>query len=176
MEYFQILFCLLKTLCPASPLPRIIWRLLCFFWVLFCTNLLVKEMYSYKCVVNNSGISSTKKHAWKRGLILNTRCVCVSSLHWGNLLHWPLCMRLCRTIKHSLYGVVKIFQPVMNWYSVDHHPPCICVVRCLDKDVTDCPLFLVQFRNLCVQFGTEAVCFTFVLHGFACFNNLWLIM
>ena len=50
MEYFQILFSVLKTLCSAPPLPRIILRLLCFFWILFYTDLLDKEMYSYKCV------------------------------------------------------------------------------------------------------------------------------
>jgi len=50
MEYFQILGYLLKTLPSASPLPRIIGHLLCFFRILFCTDILIKEMYWYKCV------------------------------------------------------------------------------------------------------------------------------
>ena len=52
----------------------------------------------------------------------------------------------------------------MNWYSVHHLPPCSSVVRCLDKNVTDCPFSFYSVGYLCVQFGTEAVCFTFILH------------
>jgi hypothetical protein len=65
----------------------------------------------------------------------------------------------------------------MNWYSVHHYPPSSDVIRCLDKNVTDCPFSCCTVGNLCVQFGIEAACFTFILNGFcACFNNLWLIV
>ena len=57
----------------------------------------------------------------------------------------------------------------MDWYSVHHHPPCIHVVSCLDKNVTDWPFSFLRVGNLCVQFDNEAVCFTFMLDGFCMF-------
>ena len=57
----------------------------------------------------------------------------------------------------------------MNWYSIHHHPPRSTVVRCLDKNVTDCAFSFCTVVNLCVQLGTEAVCLTFMLNGFCMF-------
>ena len=57
-EYFQILcYVLLITVCPSSPLPRIICHLLCFFQSPPPTSPLIKEMYSYKCVLLWAGWS-----------------------------------------------------------------------------------------------------------------------
>jgi len=58
----------------------------------------------------------------------------------------------------------------MNWYSFHHHPPRICVVRCLDKNVTQIVLLVfLELGTLCVQFDNEVVCLTFRLHGFCMF-------
>jgi len=37
------------------------------------------------------------------------------------------------------------------------------------KSYTDCPFSFLRVGNLCVQFDNEAVCLTFMLHGFCMF-------
>jgi hypothetical protein len=88
-----------------------------------------------------------------------------SASTWGNMPQQPLCMRLCRPIKHSWFGVVNNIAP----YHELVLSPFVAVLviskmfeqKCYRWSFNSCTV-----GKLCAQFDTRAVCFTFMLHGF----------